>query len=204
MRVVKLRPWIRRFKRWRARLSANASVIIAACSMVIALVAAGLSGYSAYLTREHDRLSVRPKLLFTFAYDGTGAGWKIVNMGLGPARIRGFRVLINGVEQKAADKEEFWTVIARGLNLPAETNYQFTNPRVDEMIPVEQTMTLCWVNKGPASQTLEAQYKNVGLEFCYCSIYDECWFGWSGIALSVRDDKCSAFSKEPLSNWWQG
>jgi hypothetical protein len=170
--------------------------------MVIALVATGLSGYSAYLTREHDRLSVRPKLICSFQYDDTGAGWLCQNQGLGPARLRGFRVFINGVEQQGADKQEFGNVIASGLNLPY-THYGFTNVAANLMIPINQPVNLFWVKLGPASEALKAQYKKVGIELCYCSIYDECWFGWSGVLVSVRDDKCSAFSKEPLSNWWQ-
>src|ERR1700679_1777015 len=100
MRTAKLRPWIRRLKRWRAeRWFAAASVVIAACSMIIAIFSAGLSAYSAYLMREQARLSVRPKLIVTFMFNDTGAGWTSANEGLGPARLRGIRAKINGGRQ---------------------------------------------------------------------------------------------------------
>jgi hypothetical protein len=204
MRAVKLRRWIRRFKRWRAGISANSSVIIAACSMVIALVATGLSAYSAYLMREHDRRSVRPKLVISFTYDDTGAGWVSGNSGLGPARLRGFRILINGIKQEPPKSPtEFSDLIIDGLHLPAG-KYEFLNPAVDQMFTPDNTLRWFWVDSPSIGQTLKSEYKTITIEFCYCSIYDECWFGWSGIALSIRDDACSAFSREPRSNWWQG
>jgi hypothetical protein len=202
MRAVKLRPWIRRITRVK-RL--KPSDVIAVCSVIIAIIAAGLSGYSAYLQREHDRLSVRPSLLVSFTYNDTGVGWTYGNRGLGPARLRGFRIFIDKVEQKPPTAPvEFSDLIVSGLHLPVGGKYQFRNPSAGQMITTSEPSSWFWVNSAPINEILKSEYRRVQIEFCYCSMYDECWFGWSGVAVSVRDDKCSAFSKEPLSNWWQG
>ena len=148
-----------------------------------------------------NRLSVRPKLILSFIYKDDGNGWLMENEGLGPSRLRAFRVLIDGKEQDP--KTDLWTLIINGLKLPAGPDYHYIGPQVGFTQPVG-TQVIFWSPRGVGSDALMAQHARVSIQFCYCSIYDECWYGWSGVGLSVRDDACSPFAHDPLSKWWQG
>ena len=66
----------------------DANTVIAICSVVIAVASLGVSAYVAWATRKHNQLSVQPVLGFgTMFRAGGTAGLRLVNSGLGPARI---------------------------------------------------------------------------------------------------------------------
>jgi hypothetical protein len=204
MRVVKLRRWIRRFRSWRTEhWIALASAMVSACSAFIAMCALTLSISEARAARRHDRLSVKPRYVFSFYYDDTGVGWRDVNIGLGPARVRGFRVLVDGVAQKPVPV--FAQILKTAFNIPPNSNVKFLNPRAGAIIKPDESDIVFWVPSGPDAQKVMAGYNRVSFEACYCSIYDECWLfsSSSGRLEGTRDDSCSTFSKEPPSEWWE-
>lgn len=66
----------------------DASVIVAICATVIAVVSLAVSVYEARATRRHNRISVRPFLeLRVNLSQGRKAGLQLINAGLGPAVI---------------------------------------------------------------------------------------------------------------------
>lgn len=66
----------------------NASIVIAVCATVIAVLSLAVSVYEARATRRHDRISVRPFLeLRVGLRQGHLAGIQLINAGLGPAAI---------------------------------------------------------------------------------------------------------------------
>jgi hypothetical protein len=205
VRTVKLRAWIRRFKRWRTEhWIAFASATVAACSMVIALCSLIVSVYGAYLTRRHDRLSVRPVFILSYYFNETGNGWHFNNIGLGPARIRGFKVFVDGIPQKP--EPLFANVITRAFNLEPGSKIQFINLYAGESVPVGHDEALVWLPPGPAADKVFAGFQRIKFEVCYCSIYDECWRYTITRATPVegtRDDSCSTFSGDPPSIWWE-
>ena len=66
----------------------DASVVVAICATVIAVLSLAVSVSEARATRRHDRISVRPflELQVTLPQGGT-AGLRLINAGLGPAAI---------------------------------------------------------------------------------------------------------------------
>lgn len=66
----------------------NASIVVAVCATVIAVLSFAVAVYQAWATRRHDRISVRPYLeLRVPLQQGRTAGLKLINTGLGPATI---------------------------------------------------------------------------------------------------------------------
>jgi hypothetical protein len=66
----------------------DASVIVAICATVIAVVSLAVTVYEARATRRHNRISVRPFLeLRVNLSQGRKAGLQLINAGLGPAVI---------------------------------------------------------------------------------------------------------------------
>jgi hypothetical protein len=66
----------------------DASVVVAICATVIAVVSLAVSVYEARAMRRHNRISVRPFLeLRVGLSQGRSAGLQLINAGLGPAAI---------------------------------------------------------------------------------------------------------------------
>lgn len=66
----------------------NASVVVAICATVIAVLSLAVSVYEARATRRHNRISVRPFLELRVGLpQDRRAGLQLINAGLGPAAI---------------------------------------------------------------------------------------------------------------------
>jgi len=76
----------------------EASTVIAICATVIAVASLVVSVYEARATRAHNRHSVQPLLVLTtrFPIGGT-AGLRLANSGLGPAKVIGTELILDGV-----------------------------------------------------------------------------------------------------------
>ena len=66
-------------------------------SLFIAILALGISVWSAHQTRVHNRLSVTPRLRISHRFRGAsdGYGVRVVNSGLGPAVLTGISLLLD-------------------------------------------------------------------------------------------------------------
>ena len=105
---------------WPAdRWIAVAAIIVAICSLWVSIEAQRAA-------RRDAHINMQPRLTYTYFYDEKGAGWKLMNGGLGTARLRGFRMLIDG--KPVRDFIE----IGKILELPQPVTFRFTNPMVGE------------------------------------------------------------------------
>jgi hypothetical protein len=84
----------------------NASTVIAACAVVIAVGSLVVSVYEARATRAHNRHSVQPLLVFRTGFPvGGTAGLILANSGLGPAKIINTTLMLDGAEFGDFSKE---------------------------------------------------------------------------------------------------
>ena len=84
------------------------SEIMAVCAVLIALSALFVSVLQAYLTRKHNRLSVRPHLELIKNISPSGpASIVLKNHGTGPAIIKKIRVYVDKEEYFADDDDSF-------------------------------------------------------------------------------------------------
>jgi hypothetical protein len=75
----------------------NASIVVAICATVIAVLSLAVSVYEAGAARRHDRISVRPFLeLRVGLSEGRTAGLQLINAGLGPAAITSTVLTLDG------------------------------------------------------------------------------------------------------------
>jgi hypothetical protein len=65
------------------------SVVIAGCALVATI-------YTSYETWKNYRISVTPFASMSFYKNNNGAGWKLFFGGLGPSRIKSFRIMVDG------------------------------------------------------------------------------------------------------------
>jgi hypothetical protein len=183
---------------WPAeRYIAMAAFAVALCSMVVSVA-------EFRAARFQQRINAQPRLSYTFYFNESGAGWKIYNSGLGAARLRGFRMFVDG------EPVRDFAIIGKSLGLPQLTRFHFTIPRVGDRIAAGQESILYWLDPGPAAAALPEQCKRVNIQACYCSLYGDCWlFSYDGKFHSPdgehrRDDSCSIFSGEEKGPWWGG
>jgi len=199
--VARLRRWTGWLRRLRTE---QCSVVVAACSMLIALLSLGLTTYEAWAIRNHDRLSVQPRISLAYYFDDTGVGWRFSNVGLGPARIRGFKVFVDGISQRPV--LEFSDIVFSTFNLDPGTKIKFTNIFAGDLLPSGHDGILAWIPTGPEATKVNAGRKRMYFELCYCSLYNQCWRFTNTTATpreGIRDDSCSTFSKDPPSIWWE-
>ncbi|HYV19174.1 MAG TPA: hypothetical protein VFC25_09100 [Verrucomicrobiae bacterium] len=184
--------------RWTLEHSIScAAAVIAACALI-------LSVNESCAARKHARKAVQPYFEYVYFYNESGAGWRLMNSGLGPARLRAFRIQVDG-----RDVDDF-NMLWAALHLPGPPAFRFTNPRVGDRFAPGHENFLFWVEPGPAAAALQVGWTHVNLEACYCSLFDECWLvstqgnyvGPEG--QHKRDDKCSPFENGQKSRWWQG
>jgi hypothetical protein len=204
MFFAKLRRLLFRTRQVLAHPS-NRNLCVSVCSILIALFALKVSTNQAEATRQHDRLMVRPRLMVTFGSNEKGTGWTLINEGIGPARIRGFRVYVNGVPQPPT---EYFPSVFESLHLPEpiEKGSIYANIYTGEYIPAGSgdwyRRPLLILAAGKSAEALYAIRHKIVWEICYCSIYDECWLLMD--RTTKPDDTCSTFIKQPYSMWWAG
>lgn len=92
---------------------------------LIALCALGLTVYQASIARRHNRLSVRPHLArFTYRDITPGRGVlavRLLNKGIGPAFIKSFQILLDGVPITDPDEALSTVLAGRKYNLHVTT-----------------------------------------------------------------------------------
>ena len=170
-------------------------------ALVIAIFSLALSGYNSCVARRHEYLFTQPRLFINFYHNDTGAGWQLLNDGLGIARIRGFRALFDGTRMNMGSMTD--ALPPFGI---LTTKVKYSNPYAGLVIPADpnRIIILLSVPPGPAADTLVRDNARVTFELCYCSIYNECWLASSRDFESKKDNSCSTFADEQHSNWWKG
>lgn len=147
-------------------------------SSIIALCALALTIWQAYVSRQHNKLSVLPYLT-TWSHNDVDKGLfsvDILNNGIGPALIKTFQVFVDGHEVKGQDLE----VIKKALKI-LFPNYQYSvyNSYLSEgymMAPKEIRSLLNILFSQPSlpkPEEIEHATKRVRIVISYESIYKE-------------------------------
>ena len=154
---------------WNHLTTWSSAQWIAIASMALALASLWFSMYQGSAIRQHQRMSVRPWLWIDFRFDDSGAGFALMRMGTGPARIQSFEVFVDGKPQSD------WTAAMSALGLPEDSDYHFSVPIPGILYMPGSDLTLFWVKHGPAAVLMMERFARLDIVVCYCSLYDECW-----------------------------
>jgi hypothetical protein len=139
----------------------NPEMIVALSALLIGLVTAFTSVYSAYVDREYARASVWPRLELFRSFSGNSFSYGVTNSGTGPALIKTVTVQYDSKYIKA------WNEIESFRNITQSHISNRTLPPQKSITPV--------LYKGEDVNALVKADELIDIELCYCSIYDECW-----------------------------
>ncbi|MDO6446889.1 hypothetical protein Q4493_14030 [Colwellia sp. 1_MG-2023] len=139
----------------------NPEMIVALSALVIGLVTAFTSIYSAYVDREYARASVWPRLEIFRSYNVNAFSYGVHNNGTGPALIKYAKVFDGKNYLKTWKELESF----QGVRQSHLSNRTLSPQK--SITPVSY--------KGKDADKLAEADKLINIELCYCSIYDECW-----------------------------
>jgi hypothetical protein len=153
---------------------------ISAAALVVSLVAIGLGIHESYLTREHERLSVVPKLdtKFVDGSDGEITGIVLENKGLGPAHVLNVRLSTGSKFVADIYGDDQWQTVFNELGSPPPNVHTFST-RTDFFIAAGGSLPLLWLRNKEGTESGVTFLRNVKerlmISSCFCSLYDECW-----------------------------
>lgn len=143
-------------------------MIIAVSALIVSLITAFASIYSAFIDRAYARSSVWPRLEIHRSYDASKAyfSYGVNNKGTGPAVIKYARLSYNNKVLKSwPDYLQMRTGRAVGHT---QSNIGSKVLSAGESIKPMET-------RDKDAATLLPDEDGLQIELCYCSIYDECW-----------------------------
>lgn len=133
---------------------------------LIGLLALLVSGYTAYVQREQVRAEVWPYL--ALAHQDLDARLSVFNKGVGPARVQGVRLTVDGKPQQD------WAHALAALGLQG-TDYGHSTFSGTVLAPGETLAVLILPDVDAYARFHKAMNAHGLLDYCYCSTLDECW-----------------------------
>ena len=191
--LVRAEQHIIRLTFWQTILSV-VGVLIAVLALYAALTESAA-------VRQQTAAAVWPFVqLMVENYDtGEDAGFSFAftNAGVGPAKMQDVRVTVDG--RVARDWQEL--VASVDGNTDAPVNRNFISDRV--LRPDETVVVFGTTDPDLARKMVGAISKpRSTLEFCYCSIFDECWLADSRRSMQEPElvEACPAFGDDTYRN----
>lgn len=156
------------------------AVIVASLAMFVAL-------WQGYLTREHNRLSLRPHLDLTWYFTGSSKsiGMSLSNDGAGPAAIKWIQLYIKNEAVWSGDGNAWPKVFDRfDISLKWAKYYHFESGSV---LPPGREVVLFgfdrsqygrnqWEVFNIRREAIRGALLELRIGLCYCSFYQECWY----------------------------
>ena len=166
--------------------------IMSASATIIAMVALGTGLYQAKLSRDQARAAVWPYLIS--GNSGENGYSRIVqNVGLGPAIIGSFEILVDGKPMHS------WKEVADSLHVPIGfKGSRSTTFRRGLVVPVGANIHLIELPDSADIALMRSHLDHLRSFICYCSLYDDCWAVDSDVSApskvkACRDEPARAF-----------
>lgn len=139
-------------------------------TLIVAMCALGLTFWQGFITRQHNKLSVKPMLKFVMKRELRFYELKLMNCGVGPARIMTFQ---NYFDNEPVSEETILQSVLDNMELDSEYNV-CSNPDCF-VIPVGESITILKVShKSENNLELSKSFsKRYWALVGYCSIYNE-------------------------------
>jgi hypothetical protein len=139
----------------------NPEMIVALSALLIGLVTAFTSIYSAYVDRQYAKASVWPRLEIFRSFSGNSFSYGVSNNGTGPALIKYAKV------QNDSKYIKMWKEIEVFKNIKQSHISNRTLSPQNSITPV--------LYSGEDAKAFVKADDLISIELCYCSIYEECW-----------------------------
>lgn len=152
-----------------------------------AIVAVVVSLYQAKLAREQLRASAWPYISQTNAFTPGNPYVRVVsNEGVGPARIKSFRVFVDGHALPT------WNATVRALTGEGEPALVYSSfGRGTVLVPGANRKLLTLPPGARAERFWRQAQTRLRTETCYCSVYDECWLADSNLPEPTKVSECA-------------
>ncbi len=145
--------------------------MVGASAGVIAVAALATAVYTAWITREQQKLSVWPYMMVMSSDSGGQYNLLVRNAGLGPALVRAFQFKVDGRPARN------WSEIVRRVGwkaLPAGSMHSDLGP--GWVVLPGQTMSIFMLPDTVSGHRFRAEVlPHLDLDACYCSLYGDCW-----------------------------
>jgi len=103
-----------------------------------------------------------------FSYKDEGAGFILINEGLGPAIIRSFEVFVDNKPQLT------WHMLSETLQIKPPDFWRVPS-HSSVWATDDKEPRIFWINNGTGVNALKKEARRIEMNVCYCSMYDECW-----------------------------
>jgi len=139
----------------------NPEMIVALSALLIGLVTAFTSIYSAYVDRAYSRAAVWPRLEILRSFNLDSFSYSVTNNGTGPALIKHAKI------KYGSKYIERWSDVKKITGIKQSHIGNRTLSPQNTITPLSY--------KGEDAEMFLTADESIGIELCYCSIYDECW-----------------------------
>jgi hypothetical protein len=146
-------------------------------SVGIASLALAVSVWSARETREHDKISTMPSLTFTWYTDANSdddQGIELSNVGLGPAKVTGFQIMLDDKPMSLVDVVASFTE----ENKPASNEVRFRHVEPSSSAPIGAGKDIPLIRIATKNPDLRSKVEKflwrLKVRVTSCSFYGEC------------------------------
>ena len=146
----------------------NPEMIIAVSALIVSLITAFASIYSAFIDRAYARSSVWPRLEIHRSYNDKDSSfaYMVNNKGTGPAVINYARLSYGNTTLKS------WSDY---LKIHTDHAVGYTQSHIgSKVLSAGESIKPLELRDAEVTRVL-ADKDDLQIELCYCSIYDECW-----------------------------
>ncbi len=166
------------------RIEGITNRIVSGSATMIAVIALATGVYQARLSRDQAKASVWPYLVQ--GNSGNNGYSRIVqNVGLGPAMIRGFEVLVDGKPTRN------WADVAAKLGIqPTWRGKRSTTLRAGLVVPIGALIELLNLPDTTDARMMRGAIDHLQTWVCFCSLYGDCWENRSDDYESRRVKAC--------------
>lgn len=144
--------------------------IVAISAIVISISALMVSVYEASLMRKTQRAATWPFIeILPDRLNNQYFAVKISNTGVGPAKIKDFKITIDGTEM---DERTFRDSVINYLGNNVGITWSTVAGRV---LPPEEKITFLKFSDSAAYWKVLDIHPKMSLSLCYCSVFEQCW-----------------------------
>ncbi|HEU4665622.1 MAG TPA: hypothetical protein VFS55_16450 [Dokdonella sp.] len=180
----------------------TASDLGSALALAVSVFALALGAYQTRLMQSQARASVWPYLSIGYTYssnvDRDAFIWTVNNNGVGPAKVETVRVTLDGKPMRD------WEQVLVALGAADTSPSMATSSIGGEVIPPntnrETTVAPIRLNEREVAKRFKLAEHRLGMDICYCSVYDECWIAhWQRSRVDAVE-RCDAPGEDSFSN----
>ena len=158
--------------------------IVSGSATMIAIIALATAVYQARLSREQAKASIWPYLVQGNS-SNDGYSRIVQNVGLGPALIRGFEVLVDGRPTRD------WAEVAAKLGIhPTWRGKRSTTLRAGLVVPTGALIEILNLPDTADQRMMRGAVAHLQTWVCFCSLYGDCWENRSNDFESKRVETC--------------